>query len=110
MKEDRTVVRVVTVSWMDCKGLQTKRSLNVLKRKSFGVDILKEDCSNVGADDTARNILNLHEVEDRIYEVVPTNISTCIETGYVDGYNLRLIPFTQGDRDCGPVPVPENNS
>lgn len=41
LKKHRTVVRVVTSSWYDGKGLHTKRSLNVLKKKSFGFNILK---------------------------------------------------------------------
>jgi len=92
-KECQLVVRIITTSWMDTKGLHTKRSLNTLKRKSFGYNILEDECSNIGAHDTALNILNLHEVIDGVYEVVACNISRDIETGYVDDCDLKLIPF-----------------
>lgn len=92
-KECQTVVRVVTTSWHDGKGLHTKRSLNLLKRKSFGFEILKEECDNIGADDAARNITNLHEVPDGVYELVAVNVSRDVETGYVDDWDLKLIPF-----------------
>jgi hypothetical protein len=92
-KEDQTVVRVVTTSWMDSKGLHTKRSLNVLKRKSFGQNYLQEECSAVGAEDAAGNIINLQEVKDGIYEVVVCNASRDFETGYVDDWELKLVPF-----------------
>lgn len=93
-KENQTVVRVVTTSWYDKKGLHTKRSLNVLKRNSSGCNILKEECSATGADDAAKNIINLHEVKDGMYEVVAANITRDRETGCVDDWDLMLIPYT----------------
>ena len=92
-KKCQTVVRVVTTSWMDGKGLHTKRSLNILKRKSFGYNILEDECSNIGADDAALKILNLHEVKDGIYEVIACNVYRDIETGCVDDWDLKLIPL-----------------
>jgi hypothetical protein len=92
-KEHQTVVRVVTTSWMDSKGLHTKRSLNVLKRKSFGFNILEGECSSVGAENAVGNIINLQDVLDGIYEVVVCNASRDFETGFVDDWELKLVPF-----------------
>lgn len=92
-KEHQTVVRVATSSWHDGKGMHTKRSLNFLKRKSFGFNILKDECDNIGAGDVAQNIVNLHDVPDGIYELVAINVSRDIESGYVDDWDLKLIPF-----------------
>lgn len=92
-KEHQTVVRVVTTSWLDGKGLHTKRSLNVLKRKSFGQNYLQEECSAIGAEEAVASIINLEEVKDGIYEVIVCNVSRDIESGYVDDWDLKLIPF-----------------
>ena len=92
-KEHQTVVRVVTTSWTDKKGAHTKRSLNILKRKSFGYNALEDECNNIGAQGAMENILNLWEVKDGVYEVIVCNISRDIETGYVDDWDLKLIPF-----------------
>lgn len=92
-KECQTVVRVITTCWADNKGAHTKRSLNVLKRKSFGFNILEDECSNIGAEEAMGNILNLYDVKDGIYEIITCNISRDIESGYVDDWDLKLIPF-----------------
>jgi len=92
-KESQTVVRVVTNSWLDKKGLHTKRSLNLLKRKSFGFNILEEECSAVGSCDAASNITNLQDVKDGVYELIACNISRDIENGYVDDWDLKLVPY-----------------
>ncbi len=92
-KENQTVVRVVTTFWHDGRGLHTKRSLNLLKRMSFGFDILQEECINVGAEDAAKNISNLHKVVDGIYEIIACNISRDYESGYVDDWELMLVPY-----------------
>ncbi len=92
-KENQTIVRVVTTAWHNNKGLHTKRSLNLLKRKSFGFDILQEECIQLGAEDAAKNISNLHKVADGTYELIACNISRDYESGYIDDWNLMLIPY-----------------
>ncbi len=92
-KEDQTVVRVVTTAWHDSKGLHTKRSLKLLKRMSFGFDILQDECMNVGAGEAANNISNLHEVTDGIYELIACNINRDYESGYIDDWELMLVPY-----------------
>jgi hypothetical protein len=74
-----------------------KKSLRVLKRKSWGMNILQEECSMAGAEECARNILNFLDVEDGIYELVVCNVSRDYESGYVDDWDLELIPFESGE-------------
>lgn len=92
-KEHQTVVRVVTTAWLDKKGLHTKRSLNVLKRKSFGQNCLEEECSAIGAEEAIANVININEVEDGVYEVIVCNVSRDFESGCVDDWELKLVPF-----------------
>jgi hypothetical protein len=92
-KKDQTVVRLTTTGWSDSRGAHYKKSLTVLKRKSFGMNIIEEECSAVGAEEGLENIQNLLDVPDGIYEVVVCNISRDIESGYVDDWELRLVPF-----------------
>lgn len=42
-----------------------------------------------------QRIINLYEVPDGIYEVIWCNISHDWETGYVDNWDLKLIPWEE---------------
>jgi hypothetical protein len=66
-----------------------------MRRLSTGINILEEDVSVIGAAEVIQSIENLHEVEDGLYEVVTCNIKTDWETGYVDDYDLKLVPFVE---------------
>lgn len=92
-KENQVVVRVETTFWHDARGAYKKKSLKVLKRKSFGYNYLLEECSMVGTYDCLMNITNLDNVLDGIYEVVVCNVSRDWESGYVDDWDLKLVPF-----------------
>lgn len=91
-KESQTVVKIVTSYWHDKNGAYAKKSLKVLKRKSWGYNILLEECGMNGAEVIGR-ILNFNEVNDGIYELIVCNISKDWETGYVDDWDLKLVPF-----------------
>jgi len=92
-KENQTVVRVETTYWHDASGAYSKKSLKVLKRKSFGYNYLLEECSVSGTYDCFIKITNLDTVPDGIYEVVICDKHRDWETGYVDDWNLKLVPF-----------------
>lgn len=87
------VVRLRTSTWSDRKGVHIRRSLTYLRKLCRGFNVLEEDVSNLGAEDAVGQITNLEECPDGIYEVRVCNQSTDWETGYVDGYDLKLIPF-----------------
>jgi len=91
-KESQTVVKIETSYWHDKSGAYAKKSLKVLKRKSFGYNLLLEECGMSGAECVSR-ILNFNEVNDGVYELIVCNISKDWETGYVDDCDLKLIPF-----------------
>ena len=87
------VVKLTTTTWADKRGLHIKKSLTYLRRKCKGYNAIEEEVSATGAYDTARIIINLDECVDGIYEVAVCNETHDFETGHVDGYDLKLIPF-----------------
>lgn len=87
------VVKLTTTTWADKRGLHIKKSLAYLRRKCAGYNAIEEEVSATGADDTARIILNLDECEDGVYEVVVCNETHDWESGHIDSYDLKLIPF-----------------
>jgi hypothetical protein len=89
------VIRLTTSYWYDNKGLHYKKSLNVLKRKSAGYQVILEDCSNIGADEVFPRITNLEECKDGIYQVVTCNEKRDWETGAVDDYDYQLIKYEE---------------
>lgn len=94
------VVRLVTTWWYNNRGIHQKKSLNYLRRKSSGWNIIEEDCSNGGVDFVFNHIVNLDSCDDGIYEVIACNFSTDWETGYVDYYDYKLIPY---EEDAGKI-------
>jgi hypothetical protein len=88
-------VRLVTSCWQNETGLHIKRSLITLRRKSSGYQILDEDCRQIGASEVAAQIVNLNECEDGVYSVVTCNETRDWESGMLDGYDYKLIPFTE---------------
>lgn len=89
------VVRLKTTAWSSNRGLHVKQDITYLKRKSFGHNILEEEIECTCPDDAFRSIVNLHECADGIYEIIVCNVSTDWETGYVDSYDLKLIPYKE---------------
>lgn len=87
------VVKLATTTWADNRGLHTKKSITFLRRKCAGFNVLEEEAGAVGAVDAVNSILNLDECEDGIYEVIVCNETHNWESGHVDGYDLKLIPF-----------------
>ena len=70
-----------------------RTDLTFMKRLCMNFNILEEDCMNVGAKDVLPRILNLDEIEDGLYEVTTCNESHDHETGCIEDYDYRLIPF-----------------
>jgi len=87
------VVRLRTSVWSDSKGLHIKRTLAHQKRLSTGFNILLEDLGAIGADEVAIRISNLASCLDGLYRVETCNESRDFETGLVDDYDYRLIPY-----------------
>lgn len=92
-EQNRCVVRLRTTAWADSKGLHIKRSLTYLRRQCVGFNMLQEEESAVGAEQAVASITNLDQCKDGIYEVVVCDVSRDWETGYVDGWNYKLVPI-----------------
>ena len=91
----RVVGRLTTSYWNGANGIHSRRSFRYLKRKSQGHNFVTEDASNVGADETWKRIINMDECKDGVYEVVTCNESRDWETGYIDDYDFKLVPFEE---------------
>lgn len=89
------VVRLITSFWHDGNGVYIKKSLRILRRKSSGYNILLEDCSNSDAEEVLTKITNLDKCEDDIYQVVTCDEIRDWESGYVEDYSYRLIPYEE---------------
>ena len=96
------VVRVRTSYWHDKKGGHIRKDINYLKRKSRGYNVLDEDMYLGSADLVLPTIINLYDVEDGIYELITVNESRDWETGYIDSYDMKLIPYKENpDTNAG---------
>jgi hypothetical protein len=89
----RCVVRLKTSYWSDSRGVYSKKSITFLKRLCFEYNILQEDAQNIGNEEVIEKIVNLNECEDGIYQVETCNPSHDWESGYLDDYDYKLIPF-----------------
>ena len=94
-KQPVTVVRLTTSTYKTSKGAfrQTKE-LRTLKRKTPEFDLLENEMYNQSLDDIV--ITNLGNVVDGVYQLVTVNESYDWETGYLDDYELILIPYVDG--------------
>lgn len=64
-----------------------------MRKLCIGYNVLSEDVDATDAMDVIKRIINLDKCSDGIYEAVICNKSRDWETGYVDGYDFRLVPF-----------------
>lgn len=94
-KPDRTVVRLTTNMYHTERGVFMQKSLQYLKRKSEGYCWIKEDCDMIGAGDVIPRIRNLNDCKDGVYEIVTINMSKDFETGYVEDWDYKLVPFEE---------------
>lgn len=95
-KEPRNicVVRLTTSVWNDRSGVHIKKTLRYLRRQCQGYNILEEDCSNAGADEAVKNIINLDECKDGVYQVTTCNEFAAWETPHIiEDYDYKLIPY-----------------
>lgn len=89
---NRTIVRLTTSSFSNKdKNVIYQKELRLLKRKSIGYchldDMLWNDMMPI----------NINELRDGIYELIPTNFYTDWETGYVEDWDYKLIEFIEDD-------------
>lgn len=92
--ESREVVRLATSRWSDKRGIHSRRSLLFMRRKSAGWQLLEEDSKMIGEDEVVSHIVNLDECKDGLYVVTTCNEYTDWESGMLEDYDYKLIPFT----------------
>lgn len=94
-KDDlKCVVRVQTEAYKRGNTYFYGKSIRVLKGKTT-FDFLHEESQAIGIQDALENILNLDELSNGVYEFVIANQSYDIESGYLDDWGLRLIPYIE---------------
>ena len=92
MTEEICIVRVATEAYERSGTYFYGKTLRVLKRLS-NHDLLKDECNSVGISECLENITNLKEVDDGKYRLLACNFSTDYETGWTDGWALKLIKY-----------------
>lgn len=91
--EFKIVVKIITSYWHNNLGVNSTKSIRFLKRKGIGYSLIQEECSNIGAEEVIEKLTNLKDVTDGIYEVVTIDLKYDWETGDVDDWNYKLIPY-----------------
>jgi len=91
---NRTVIRLSKDWWSDNRGTYKKISVKYLKRKCVNFNWFEEDVSN-GGPEMIDKIINLDDVKSGIYEVITCNESRDWESGYIDDYDYKLIPYKE---------------
>lgn len=89
----REVVRITTTYWSDNRTLHCKKSITIQRRKSQGAELLLHDASMIGPDLVFANIVNLNECKDGLYVAVTCNEHRDWESGYIEDYDYKLIPY-----------------
>lgn len=94
VSESKCIVKVQTEAYKRGDTYFYGKSIRVLQKLTT-YDVLRDECDNVGICDGLENILNLNSVKDGKYYLQPINISKDIETGYIDDWDFKLIPFDE---------------
>ena len=89
----KRIVKLVSSAWSDSRGIHVKRSILYMKRMGDAEELLSEDASMVGADETASRITNLLTVKDGLYSVMIINEHRDWETGHIEDYDFFLVPY-----------------
>jgi hypothetical protein len=90
----RCIVRLTTSTWADRRGLHRKQSVTFMRRQCRGYNILESDAETIGAANVWPSIVNLDECPDGVYLAVICNERRDYDTGYVEDWDLRLIPYS----------------
>lgn len=92
---NRTVVRLTTSAYLSDRGVHVRKDLAFLKRKCSGFNCIEEDCKMIGATEAIETITNLYSVKDGVYVLMVVNERRDWETGLVEEWEFKLVPFTE---------------
>jgi len=90
----RNIIRIRTTAWSDKRGIYLQKSLTYLHKYSSGVNALKMETEFVTPLDALQLITNLDACGYGLYELELCNAHYDWETGYMDSYAIKLVPFT----------------
>lgn len=91
-KKNKTIVRISRNYFRNRKGEFVKQTkISPLKRKCTGQQLIEYDYDNVDCEYIIDRIINLEELKDGIYELIPINLGTDFETGYIQDYDYKLV-------------------
>ena len=93
-RSNRMLVRVSTTWFQRGRAYVEQKSLTPLRRLSAPDFFFDEEVSAIGIHEAMQRITNFHEVRDGKYEIVFVNEHRDWETGAMDDYDYKLIPFT----------------
>jgi hypothetical protein len=96
-QESCEVVKLSNFCYSDSKGcVHVEKRLTPMKRKSYGYQVLQEDIKMIGTSEVISRIINLQGFKDGIYSVITCHEKRDWESGYVEEYDYKLIPFVGG--------------
>ena len=98
MKQLNCVVRVQTEAFKRGDSYFYGKSIRVLK-KLTEYDVLHEECQAVGVQEGLENLININIVDDGLYQIVIGHASYDCETGYLDDWDLKLIPYVEAPNE-----------
>lgn len=88
------VVRVTTTWFQRGRSYVEQKSITPLRRLSGHEFYFDEEVTMIGVDEAIPKIKNLHQVKDGIYQIVFCNERRDWESGTIDDYDYKLIPYT----------------
>lgn len=91
----RIVVRLRTEYYTTERGVFRKTCLLYLKSKSTLHNFFAEDAEQSGPEYVIPKITNLADCPDGVYEIVWINIFRDWETGHVEDWDYKLVPYTE---------------
>lgn len=102
-KRDKQLIVRIRSSYYDTKtnGTQYQRMIRTLSRKSTAHDFFKEDVHSASAEEAIKSIVNFHDVEDGMYELIVINVSFDVESGIPDFWEYKLIPYEEPEKANG---------
>ena len=89
----RVVVRVSTSYWSSSRGIHQRRDIVFLRRQCRDHNQVEEEINQSGSDDVWKKMENIDTCKDGLYEICMTNILRDHETGYVEDWSYKLVPF-----------------
>jgi len=97
MGECTCIVKVGTEAYKRGGVYFYARTIRVMKRLT-SYDILSDEVDAVGTLEGLEGIINLQSAEDGLYVISVCNLSYDWESGLTDGYDLKLVPYTEENK------------